>query len=87
MFVFQNPYLYNLTQFYGNHDSNSKCTEEKTGGNSRHKRSDEDGGGHSKHSAISDFAHKADPWLYPHLIEFTLIGATMAIVMFHHIGK
>ena len=86
MFVFQNPYLYNLTQFYGNHDSNSKCTEEKTGGNSRHKRSEEDGGVHSS-DWINQFAHSADPWLYPRLIEFTLIGATMAIVMFHHIGK
>ena len=76
-FVFQNPYLQNLDQFYGHHDSNKKTD----GAHSRRRRSEEEGGD------WADFAHRADPWLYPHLIEFTLIGATMAIVMFHHIGK
>ena len=78
MFVFQNPYLQNLHQFYGHHYNNKKTD----GAHSRRRRSEEEGG-----DWWADFAHSADPWLYPHLIEFTLIGATMAIVMFHHIGK
>ena len=37
--------------------------------------------------SIFETAVMAEPILYPHLIEFALIGASFALIMAHHVGK